>query len=143
MHLNAHPGAEAKKRLDYSMGLPVHLPREPVAQDERIRRLLLELNIDNVAAADAAMHGLIATVIRWIGALAVDDNDIGNSTLIEHRIETGSSLPFKQKSRPIPSARRKFREEELQRLSFEIISVADPGVKHYVPPMRDVPKKGT
>ena len=40
----------------------------------------------------------------------LDDDDVGYMTLIENRIETSNQVPFRQKDRPVPYARRNFIE---------------------------------
>ena len=87
-------------------------------------------------------HDVIEIGSRRVDAFALDDNDIGHTTLVDHRIDTANSIPLRERARPIPYARRKFVETELQRLiSLGIISAADPGVCPYASPIGVVPKK--
>ena len=117
LQFNATLTPAACQRVYYSMVLSAQLSPEQTARREHLQRLLQELNIDSVGAPDAVKHDVIEIVSRRVDAFALDDNDIGHTTLVEHRIETGNSIRFRQGARPIPYARRKFVEEELQRLT--------------------------
>ena len=93
-------------------------------------------------APDAVKQDVIEIVSRRVDAFALDDIDIGQTTVVEDRNETGNSITFSERARPIPNARRKFVETELQRLStLGIISAANPGVCPYASPIVVVPKK--
>ena len=62
--------------------------------------------------------------------------------MIEHRIETGNSIPFRQRARPVPYARRIFIERELNRLlRLGIISEENLGECPYASPIVVVAKK--
>lgn len=79
---------------------------------------------------------------RGIAAFALDDDDIGHTTLIEHLIETGSSHPAKEKTRPIPYARWRFVEKKLQRLlALRIIAAPDSGLCPYASPIVALPNE--
>ena len=89
---------------------------------------MAELKIDLISVSDAIRHQLVSVLARRLDAFAVDDDNVGQTTLFEHRIETGNRLPFRQKGRPVPYARRIFIERELKRLlRLGIISEANPG----------------
>ena len=68
-----------------------------IARRERLQLLLEELNVDSVVATDAVNHNVIAIVSRRVDAFALDDNDIGHTTFVEHRIETRTSSPFRER----------------------------------------------
>ena len=57
----------------------------------------------------------MSVLARGHDAFTVVDDDVGYSTLIEHRIQTGNSPPVREKARPIAYARRNFLERELDR----------------------------
>ena len=87
-----------------------------------------ELKIDLISVSDAIKHQLVSGLARRLDAFAVDDEDVGHTTLIDLRIETGNSLPFRQTARPVPYAPRIFTERQLNRLlRLGIISEANPG----------------
>ena len=71
----------------------------------------------------------------------MDDGDVGHTTLIEHRIETGNRLPFGQRALTVPYARSIFIERELNSLlRLVIISEGNPGECHYASPIGVVAK---
>ena len=78
--------------------------------------MLAELKIELISVRDAVRHQLVSVLARRLDAFAVDDDDVGHTALIEHRIETGNSMPFRQRARPVPDARSIFIERELARL---------------------------
>ena len=98
------------------MAVPTRLADEQERTREKLCKVLAELKIDLISVSDAIRHQLVSVLARRLDALAVDDDDVGHTTLIEHRIETGNSLPFRQRARPVPYARRIFIERELNSL---------------------------
>ena len=99
------------------------------------------VKIDLISVSDAVRHQLVSVLARRLDAFAVDDDDVGPTALIEHRIETGNSLPFRQMARPVPYARRIFIERELARLlRLGIISEANRGERPYASPIVVVAK---
>ena len=75
--------------------------------------LLKELKIDSVVAPDAVKQEVIAIVSADINAFVLGYNDIADTTLVEHWIEKGKSLPFRLRAHPIPYNGRRFLEEKL------------------------------
>ena len=60
----------------------------------------------------------------------------GYTPLIEHPLETGTQLPFRQKAQPVPNANRIIIERELKLLlRLGIIFVANPGACLYASPI--------
>ena len=118
------------------MAVPTRLPDEQERRREKLCKMLAELKIDLISVSDAIRHQLVSVLARRLDAFAVDDDDVGHTTLIEHRIETGNSLPFRQRARPVPYARRIFIERELNSLlRLGIISEANPGECPYASPI--------
>ena len=73
-------------------------------------KVLAELNIYLISLSDTIRHQVLSVLARRYDAFAVDDDDVGYTTLIEHRIETGKSLLFRKKARPVPYELRIFIE---------------------------------
>ena len=106
--------------------------------------MLAELKIDLISVSDAIRHQLVRVFARRLDAFAVDHDDVGHTMIIEHRIETGKSLPIRQRARPVPYARRICIERELNSLlRLGIISEANPGECPYASPIVVVAKDGT
>ena len=83
----------------------------------------------------------MSVLLRRIDAFAVDADDVGHTTLSEHRIETGNSLHFRQRARLLPYARRILIERELSRLvCLGMISEANPDECSYASPIVVVAK---
>ena len=93
-----------------------------------------------ISLSYAILDQLVSVLARQLNAFAVDDDDVGHTTLIEHRIETG--IPFRQRARPLPYAGRIFIERELAWvLRLGILSKANPGECPYASPIVVVAKK--
>ena len=118
-----------------------HSP-EQIAESESLQQLLQEFNIDSVVEPDAVKQDDIEFESRRADAFALQDNCIGHISWVEHRFEIGTSIPFRQRTRLIPYARRNFLEAELQRFNaIGIISAEDPGDCPYASPIVLVPNK--
>ena len=98
------------------MAVPTRLPDEQALRREKLCKVLAELKINLISVSDSIRHQLLSVLARRLDVFAVDDDDVGHTTLIEHRIETGTSLPLSQRARLVPYARRIFIERELNRL---------------------------
>ena len=107
LQFNASLARAAKQRLEYSMLLTAQHSPEQITGRERLLRLREELNIDILVGPDAGKQNVIEIEMKRRQAFALDDNDIGQTTLAEHGIETGNPIPFSQRDRPIPYARRR------------------------------------
>ena len=106
-------------------------------------QVLAELKIDLISVSDSFRHQLVSVLAPRLDAFAGDDDAIGHTTLIEHRIETGNSIPFRHTARPVPYSRRILIERELNRLlPLGIISEANPGECPYASQIVFVAKKG-
>ena len=101
------------KRRNLSCGaVPTRLPDEQERRREKLCKVLAELKIELISVSDAIRHQFVSVLARRLDAFAVDDDNVGQTTLFEHRIETGNRLPFRQKGRPVPYAHRIFIESE-------------------------------
>ena len=96
----------AKRRNLSSVSIPTRLPDEQERRREKLCKVLAELKIDLISFSDSIRHQLVSVLARRLDAFAGDDDDVCHTTLIEHRIETGNSLPFRQRARPVPYACR-------------------------------------
>ena len=106
-----------------------------------MQSLLQELIFDIVPARGAVKQDVSEIVRRRFDAFPLQELDSRHTKLVEHRIETRKIIPFKQSSRAIPYARRKFILDELETLlALGVLSAADPGVCPYASPMVVVPK---
>ena len=75
------------------MAVPTGLPYVQEHRREKLCKVLTELKIDLISVSDSILHELVSVWARRLDASAGDDDDVGYTTLIEHRIETGNSLP--------------------------------------------------
>ena len=141
--LQATPKHTPEKRRDLScVVVQTRLPVEQERRREKLCNLLAELKIDLISVSDSIRHKIMLVLARGLDAFAVDDDDVGHSTLIEHRIEMSNSLPFRQRARPVPYTRRIFIERELSSLlRLGKISEANPGGCPYASPIVVLGKK--
>ena len=87
--LQATPKRTPAKRRNLScVAVPTRLPDEQERRREKLCKVLAELKIDLISVSDAIRHQLVSVLARRLVALAVDDDDVGHTTLNEHRIET-------------------------------------------------------
>ena len=94
------------------MAVPTRLPDEQERRREKLCKVLAELKIELISVWDAIRPQLVSVLARRLDAFAVDDDHVGQTSLIEHRIETGNSIPVRQRPRPVPYPRRIFIERE-------------------------------
>ena len=113
--LQATPKRTTVKRRDLScVVVPTRLRDEQERRREKLCKVLAEVKIDFIPVSHSIRHQVVSVLARRLDSFAVDDDDGGHTTLIEHRIETGNSLPFRQRARPVPYARRIFIESAQQ-----------------------------
>ena len=74
--------------------LPTRLPDEQNGRLEKLRKVQAELKIDLISVKDSIQHQLVGVLARLLDAFAVDDEDVGHTTLIEYQIEAGNRIPF-------------------------------------------------
>ena len=81
--------------------------------------------------------------MRCLDAFAADDDDVGETALIQHIIVLREEqIKIKQRARPVPFAVREIVEKETDRLlKLKIISAADPGKCPFASPIVVVAKK--
>ena len=98
--------------------------------------MLAELKICFISLCHTILHQFVSLLARGYEAFAAYDDDVAYTTLIEHRIEMGNSLLFREKARSVPYVLRIFIETELDRLlRLGIMSVAKPGECIYASPI--------
>ena len=131
-----------RKQYRFSSAIPTQLPQQQINHREKLRAVLIDLKLNEIELAPELKHELISVIERRLDAFATNDDDVGKTNLIEHKIETGTSTPFKVRGRIVPFASREFVEQELLRLdNLGVISPADPGQCPYASPIVVVPKK--
>ena len=109
---------------------------------EKLEKVLKELKVTDLDVDPAYKHSLVAVIDRGLDAFAATDDDVGSTTLTAHKIDTGNSVPFREKLRPLPWSRREFVDREIERLlKLGIIEAADPGKCPYASPIVVVTKK--
>ena len=75
--------------------------------------MIQELKVSEINIPKAQKHRLIGIINKNLEAFAMDDDDLGKTDLIEHPIDVGNNLPFKEKRRPTPYASREFVQAEI------------------------------
>ena len=78
-------------------------------------------------------------LIRYQDVFAKDKNDLGQTNLVQHRINTGEARPIKQPIRRIPFAKRQVAENEVQRMIDN--GIIKPSESPWAAPTVLVPKK--
>ena len=78
----------------------------PVADDPRLEKLQSELNIDSIALSPNEHYQLVSLVTEFADLFALDSCELGRTSLVTHRIDTGDSPPIKQPPRRLPFALR-------------------------------------
>ena len=122
---------------------PVEIKVEFCKHREKLERVMKDLKINDIEAPDEIKHELIALLERCLAAFAEDDDDVGQTNLVEHTIVLrDEQTTIKQRARPVPYAVRDFVEKEIDRLlKLGIISPADPGKCPFASPIVVVSKK--
>ena len=84
--------------------------QSPMLQ-ERIQKLLEKLEIDQIDLTGQQRAKLIALIEEYQDIFSMEDLDIGHTTVVEHRIETGDAVPIKQRPRRVPPHQQRFVDE--------------------------------
>ncbi|KAF0097232.1 MAG: hypothetical protein FD142_3166, partial [bacterium] len=104
--------------------------------------VLQEMKVSELDVPADIKHRLVEIIERCLDAFAADDNDVGNTHVIEHEIRLKDGTPIKLRARPIPYAVREFVDTEVDRLyELDVISPADPGACPFASPIVVVKKK--
>ena len=99
---------------------------------EKLQKVLMELKITEAHASEETKRKLIAVIDENLDAFAENDDDLGKTDLVEHRIITDGSPAIRLKARQIPYAAREWADQELDRMEkLGIISFADAGICPY------------
>ena len=100
----------ANRRNLSCVSVTTRLPDEQERRCEKLCKVPAEVKIELISVSDSIRHQLVNVLARRLDAFAVDDDDVCHTTLIEQRIETGNSLPFRERARTVPYSRRIFIE---------------------------------
>ena len=79
------------------MAVPSRLLDEQQRRSEKFCKLLAELKSEMISLSDSIRHQLESVLARRLESVAVDGDDVGHTTWIKHRIETGNRLLFIEK----------------------------------------------
>ena len=83
LQLQATPKLTTAKRRNLScVVVPTRLPDEQARRREKLCKVLAELKIDLISVSDSIRHQLFSVLARLLDAFAVDDYDVGHTTLI-------------------------------------------------------------
>ena len=78
--------------------------------------MLLLLKIDKLTWPPEQLARLKRIVEENLEAFAEDEDDLGHTDLVQHKIVINEPMPFRHKTRPVPFHRRADVEKELNRL---------------------------
>ena len=116
--------------------------RKTRAKAREIGLGVAELKIYLISVSDSIRHQLVSVLARGLEAFGVRDDEVEDTTLIEHRIGTGNSLPFREWARQLLYAHRIFIERDLDRLlQLGILYETNPGECPYDSQLLVVAKK--
>ena len=103
-----------------------------ILQKRKFQHVLSELKVLSLLIHENLKKCVIGVVRECIDSFAATPDDFGKTNVIMHTIKTVEAKPFRHKLRPIPSSRRQFLEQEVERLlAIGAISSADPGACPY------------
>ena len=136
--------ARERTPLDQSLDSAVVVPATELdlSRQNKLQNVLNELHVSELHVAEPLKHSLIAVIDRCLDAFAENDDDVGFTNLVEHRIDSGDAKPIRQKLRPLAFHRRSFVDKEIERyLKLDIICPADAGKCPWASPIVVVTKK--
>ena len=110
------------------------------ASGEREKRLLTALSFDTVGLTeDSQRDQLCSLVLEFADLFALDSSELGRTSVVTHRINTGDHSPMKQPPRRIPFSLR----EKVCELTQEILDhgVIQPSSSPWASPIVLVAKK--
>ena len=86
------------------------------------------MKVSELELTEDLKRKLVTVIEEHLGAFSANDDDVGCARGFQHKVNTGDNLPFKQRVRQLPFARREPIEKEINRLLAKgIISPAEPG----------------
>ncbi len=106
-------GKEAGEAAEAIQELPNHLK-------ELHTKVVTESKLNETAA-----KGFAELLLKHQKAFAKDDNDLGHTDLVQHRIDTGDARPIRQPSRRLPITQQGDCEKEVQAMLQK--GVIEPG----------------
>uniref|UniRef100_A0A914VEK8 RNA-directed DNA polymerase n=1 Tax=Plectus sambesii TaxID=2011161 RepID=A0A914VEK8_9BILA len=106
---------------------------------DRASRLLESISWDGCALAPEARQQLKELIVEFEHAFALDDNELGQTHVATHKIDTGEAKPVKQPLRPCPFALR----ETVNRLTQQYLAqgIISPSKSPWSSPLVIVKKK--
>ena len=106
------------------------------ARHSKLVKVLDELKISEMDISDERKHKLVEIVDECLDAFAADDDEVGQTDLVSHKINTQDNPPFQQKLRQVPDALRVWLKSEIDRLlKTNVIESAQPGECPYASPI--------
>ena len=75
------------------MAVPTRLSDEQERRREKLCKVLAELKIDLISVSEAIRHQLVSVLARRLDAFAVDDDDVGHTTLIDIELRRTTAYP--------------------------------------------------
>ena len=67
-----------------------------LSRNEKLRKVLRELNIDALPDSTPHKRPLISLVCKYIDVFAKSDSDVGTTNLTFHEIDTADTRPLRQ-----------------------------------------------
>ena len=74
--------------------------------DQRVEKLQSALDLSSIALAPDDQRQLLSLVAEFSHLFALDDRELGHTSFVTHKIDTGDSLPSRQPPRRVPYALR-------------------------------------
>jgi hypothetical protein len=87
------------------------------AEDKnRLESLLKKLEIDELQLDSGQKEMVIEMIGKYQHAFSMGDFDLGQTTVLQHKIDTGDAIPIKQRPRRVPPYQQKFVNETTKEL---------------------------
>ncbi|XP_064631689.1 uncharacterized protein LOC135489979 [Lineus longissimus] len=86
-------------------------PVQSRERPERLRKVLEKLEIEDINLTGTQRATLISLIEEYQDIFSMDDLDIGHTTVVEHRIDTGDAIPIKQRPRRVSPHQQCFVDE--------------------------------
>ena len=106
---------------------------------ERLERLMAELQLSPGDLTQDQFQQLQELISDSVDVFALDDSELGCTSLVQHRIETGNQSPIKQPIRRVPFVYQNKIAEMVE--SMEKQGVIKPSTSPWSSPVVLVPKK--
>ena len=73
-----------------------------------LQKVLSELKVSELMIPKEDVRFMVELVRKHLKAFAISPSDVGRTHLATHKIDVGTSPPFKERCRPVPHAWREF-----------------------------------